>query len=60
MALIKGKTKKLTKQLRKLVKKQGTEVTLGLLGTAVAAIGAKFLSDRDNNEGKGFLSGNAS
>lgn len=53
MAIIKRKTKKrIGKQLRKLVKKHGSEVALGAATALVTAVIAKATGE-DEKEGKG-------
>jgi hypothetical protein len=51
MALIKRKTKKkITKQLKKLVKKHGPEIATGLVSTIVAGLTAANLPESDGSE----------
>ena len=53
MRLIKKKTRKrISKQVRKLVKKHGEEVVAGLVTTAVSAAAAKFAHTADEQPKK--------
>lgn len=54
MAIIKKKTRKrLTKQVRKLIRKHGNEVVTGLVGSILAAAAAKMTGgDKDHKKHK--------